>query len=113
MVLRRIFGPKRDEVKEDLRKLHNVLLNDMYSSPKNFHAIKLRRIRLLEHVAHMGRGKFCRGFCWENLKNRDHLKDPGVDGRIILKWIFRKWDGGGGVWNGSRWLRIRRGGWHV
>jgi len=33
-------------------------------------------------------------FCWGNLRERDHLKDPGVDGRIILKWIFRKWDGG-------------------
>jgi hypothetical protein len=33
-----------------------------------------------------------RGFWWENLKERDYLKDPGVDERIILRWIFRKWD---------------------
>jgi hypothetical protein len=39
-----------------------------------------------------------------NLRKRDHLGDPGVDGRIILRWIFMKWDVG--VWNGSSWLRI-------
>jgi hypothetical protein len=36
------------------------------------------------------------------------LGDPGLDGRIILRWIFRKWDVG--VWTGSSWLRIRTGG---
>jgi hypothetical protein len=34
------------------------------------------------------------GFWWENLREGDHLKDPGVDGKIILKWILQKWDGG-------------------
>ena len=37
-------------------------------------------------------------------KGKSHLEDPGVDGRIILRWIFRKWDVE--VWTGSIWLRI-------
>jgi hypothetical protein len=46
-----------------------------------------------------------------NLMERDHLGDPDVDGRIMLRWIFRKWDVG--VWTGSRWLRIGTGGRHL
>ena len=34
------------------------------------------------------------GFWWRDLREGDHLKDPGIDGRIILKWIFKKWGGG-------------------
>ena len=41
-----------------------------------------------------GRGEVYVGFWSKNLRERDHSKDPGVDGRIILKWIFRKWGGG-------------------
>ena len=39
------------------------------------------------------RGEACTGFWWGNLRERDHLEDPGVDGRVILRWIFRTWDG--------------------
>jgi len=46
-----------------------------------------------------------------NLEERDHLGDKGVDGRIILRWIFRKWDVG--VWTGSNWLRVGPGGGHL
>jgi len=38
------------------------------------------------------------GFWWANLRVRDHLEDPGVDGRMIVRWVFRKWDGGGWDW---------------
>jgi hypothetical protein len=45
---------------------------------------------------------------WENLWERHHWGDPNVDGRIILRWIFRKWDVG--IWTGLSWLRIETGG---
>ena len=41
----------------------------------------------------------------------DHLGDPGVEGRIVLRWIFRKWDVG--VWTGSSWLGMETGGGHL
>jgi len=47
-------------------------------------------------------------FRWGNLRERDHLGDPGADVRIILKWIFKKWDRR--VWTGLIWLRIGTGG---
>jgi len=47
---------------------------------------------------------------WGNLRERDHLGDPGVNGRIILSWIFMKWDVG--LWTESSWLRIWTGGGH-
>ena len=43
------------------------------------------------------RGEAYTGFWWVNLKERDHFGDPGIDGRIILKWVFRKCDGEHGL----------------
>jgi hypothetical protein len=53
-VLRRIFGPKRDEVTGDWRKLHNEELHNLYSSPNIIRMIKLRRTRWAGHIARMG-----------------------------------------------------------
>jgi len=59
----------------------------------------------------MGRVEGYTGFWWGILRERDHLGDPGVDGRIILRWNFRKWYVG--VRNGSSWLKIGTGGRHL
>jgi len=48
------------------------------------------------------------GFWWGNLRKRDHLEGPSVDGKIILKRMFIKWDGK--AWIGLMWLRTRTGG---
>jgi len=54
MVLRRIFGPRSDEVNGECRRLHNEELNDLYSSPNSVRVIKSRRMRWAEHAARMG-----------------------------------------------------------
>jgi len=65
MVLRRIFGPRKDEVTGDLRRLHNEELNDLYSSPNIVRVIKSRRMRWAGHVARMGGEGGVLGFAGE------------------------------------------------
>jgi hypothetical protein len=56
--------------------------------------IKYKRTGWARHVALCGRKMVCTAFCWRNMRKSDHLKDPVVDGGIILSWVFKKWDGG-------------------
>jgi hypothetical protein len=73
-VLRRIFGPKRDDVTGGLRKLHNEELHDLYSSPSiiiNNQIIKSRRMILAGHVARMGRRGKRIGCWWESQRQGD------------------------------------------
>jgi hypothetical protein len=56
-VLRRVFGPKRDEVTGEWRKLHNEELSDLYFLPNNVRVVKSRRMRWAGHVARMGEGR--------------------------------------------------------
>jgi hypothetical protein len=63
------------------------------------------------HVARMGRRKGCAECWWGNLRERGHWGDPDVDGRIILRWIFRKLEGVVGT--GWSWLSIGSGGGHL
>jgi len=87
------------------------MFNDLYSSPNIVRLIKSRRMIWAVHVARMGIGEAHAGFCLENLRVRNHLGEPGVDGRVLLKCIFRNCDVS--EWTGSRWLRIGTGVGHV
>jgi hypothetical protein len=86
-VLRRVFGPKREE-DGPWRKLHNDELHSLYSSPKIVRAIKSRRMRWAGHVARMGRREMFTEFWLGSPKVRDHLEDLGVGGSITLSWTL-------------------------
>jgi hypothetical protein len=84
-VLRRIFGPKRDELTGKWSKLYNEELNDIYSSPNIVRVIKSRRMRWVGHVARMDESRGAYMVLVGNLRERDHLEDPSIDRRIILR----------------------------
>jgi hypothetical protein len=94
-VLNRVFGPKMDEVTGKWRKLHNEELNDLYTVPNIVRFDKSRSMRWAGHVARMGEERVCTGCWWGNLRERGRWGDPDVDGRIILRWMFRRL---GGLW---------------
>jgi hypothetical protein len=89
-VLRRIFGPKREE-DGSWRKLHNDELHNLYSSPNIVRVIKSRSMRGAGHVARMEeRRGIYRGLVWRGPKVRDRLEDLSVSGRITLRWTLRR-----------------------
>jgi hypothetical protein len=83
-VLRRIFVPKRDEVRGEWRRLHNEELNDLYSSPNIIWVIKPRRIRWAVHVACMGERKVSYKVLVVKPGGKNRLEDKGEDGSLIL-----------------------------
>jgi len=84
-----------------------LIIESVCSVTDIFRVIESRRMRWAGHVACMVE----RRGMWGNLKETGHLGDPGVDGRIILSWIFRKWDVG--LWTESSWLRVWTVGGHL
>ena len=84
--------------------------DDGFYKPK--HVVDNRQwVSSNSHFVYLGRRETYTGFSRGNLKERDSVGDLGADGRIILRWIFRKWDVR--VWTGSSWLLIGKGGGHL
>ena len=81
MVLRRMFGPRRDEVTGEWRRLHNEELNDLYSSPNIVRVIKSRRMRWAGHVARMGKERGVYGVLVGKLEGKRLL------GRPRRRWV--------------------------
>ena len=84
-VLRRIFGPRRDGVTGESRKLHNEELNDLYSSPNIVRVIKSKRMRWTGHVARMEEGRGVQKVLVGKPEGKNYWGDQDVDGRIILR----------------------------
>jgi len=105
-LLRRIFEPKRFEETGEWRKLHNEELHDPIT--QFFSVDKIENKEMGGHVARMKGAETYAAFCWGKFREREHLVDSGLNGGVILRWMFRKWDVG--VWTGSTWLRIGTGG---
>ena len=98
MVLRRIFGPRRNEVTGKWMRLHNEEPNGLYTSPKIVRIIKSRIMKLAGQMARIGDERGRIGFWWGNRRGRDRWGDLGVDLWIILGWICRRWVVG--MWTG-------------
>ena len=86
-VLRRMFGPQKEWC-----SLHSDELCALQSTPNSIWVTKLR-MGWAKHVARRARVEVNTRFWWGDLRKEHDMEDPGVDGRIILKWIFKKRDG--------------------
>ena len=106
-VLRRMFGPRREEVTGEWRRLHNAELNDFYCSPNIVQVIKSRRMRWAGHVARMGEERGVYRVLVGKPEGRRPLGRPRRRWGIILERISRRWDVG--IWTELGWPRIETG----
>jgi hypothetical protein len=103
-----MFGPKRDEVKGEWRRLHKKKLYDLYYFSNTLRVIKSSRMRKVGHVALMGdNGGVYRILVWkpEGKRPLGRLRHRREDN---INWIFNKWDGE--AWIGLIWLRTETSG---
>jgi hypothetical protein len=107
-VLRRVFGPKRDEVTGEWRKLHNEELHNLYSSPDIITQIKSRRMRWAGHVARMGEKRKLYKVLVGKPEGKRPLGRQGVGGTMGSEWILGRL--ALGVWIGFDCHRTGTGG---
>ena len=110
-MLRIIFGPRKDEVTGEWRKLHIEKLNDLYASPNIFRVIKSIIMTWTGHVVRMGEKRGVYRVLVGKPEGNRPLGSPRHRWDIILSWIFRKRDVG--IWTGSTWLSIETSGGHL
>jgi hypothetical protein len=110
-MLRRIFGPKRDEVTGDWRKLHSEELNDLCSSPNIVRIIKLRRIEWAGYVARIRDRRGAYSVLVGEPEGRRPLRRPRRRWEDNIKMDLQEL--GGGLGTGCSWIRIGTGGGHL
>jgi hypothetical protein len=89
-VLRRILGPKREEVAGGWRRLRSEELHNIYTSPNVIRVIKSRRMRWAGHLACRGEMRNAYRILVGKHERKGHSEDLGINGEIILEWILGK-----------------------
>jgi hypothetical protein len=107
-VLRRVFGPKRDEVTGEWRKLHNEELNDLYSLPNIVPVVKSRRMKWAGHVARMGEDRVVQRLLVGKPEGKMSLARPRRRREDDIKMDLQEVGGGRGDWMESAQDRDRR-----
>jgi len=111
-VLRRVFGPKREEVTGEWRKLHNEELNDLYPLPNIVQVVKSRRMRWVGHVARMGEDRGVHRVLVGKPEGRRPLGRPRCSWEDNITMNLQEVGGGRGA-AGWSWLRIGTGGGYL
>jgi hypothetical protein len=107
-VLRRIFGPKRDEVTGEWTRLHKEELSDLYASPSIIRVIISRRMRWAGHVARMGEERGAYRILMGRPEGRRPLGRPRLRWEDNIKMDLKEVEWG--AWTGLKWLRTGTGG---